>query len=105
MKVGNKHDAGKPEISLIPVEAIEGCAKALTFGANKYGKHNFSDGIEHTRLINSLLRHTMAILRNEDNDPESNLDHVDHILANASMLKFMRVNRSDLDDRWKKNES
>ena len=101
---GVKHDSGKPEPALIPAEAIIGAAKGLSYGKNKYGADNFKGGLEHRRLYNSLMRHILAMLSNEDTDPESGIEHIDLVLANAAMLKWMIVHRPDLDDRWKPSQ-
>ena len=98
---GTKHDQGKPMMSLIPAEASEMMAQALTFGAKKYGQHNFRDGITWSRLIDADLRHTNAMLRGEMLDPESGLPHLAHALASKAMLAFMMVNRPDLNDLYK----
>jgi hypothetical protein len=102
MNGGIKHDNGKPRISLIPREALEGAAKALTFGANKYNAHNFKKGIEYSRLVDAVMRHLIAWIDGEDNDLESGLSHLDHALASLSMLKYMEVNKTEMDDRYKK---
>jgi hypothetical protein len=102
MSGGIKHDNGKPRISLIPREALEGAAKALTFGANKYNAHNFKKGIEYSRLVDAVMRHLIAWIDGEDNDLESGLSHLDHALASLSMLKYMEVNKTEMDDRYKK---
>jgi hypothetical protein len=102
MSGGIKHDNGKPRISLIPREALEGAAKALTFGANKYNAHNFKKGIEYSRLVDAVMRHLIAWVDGEDNDLESGLSHLDRALASLSMLKYMEVNKTEMDDRYKK---
>ena len=99
---GVKHDQGKPQISLIPAEAIEGCAAALTFGANKYGKHNFRDGMHYSRLLDACMRHILAYLRNEDLDPESGLSHIHHAMANLAMLEYQTKHHPEMDDRYVK---
>lgn len=99
---GTKNDQGKAPIHLIPVEAIIGMSHALGFGANKYGEYNFREGLEYTRLIDSLMRHTLAYLAGEENDPESGLPHTWHIGANFAMLEFTRINNPEMDDRYKK---
>lgn len=101
MNGGKKNDQEKPDISLIPKDAIWGMAAALTFGAKKYGRHNFREGIAYSRLAAACMRHLTAYMEGETNDPESDLSHLDHALASLSMLKFMETNRTDMDDRWK----
>lgn len=83
---GTKHDDGKPDLSLIPRAAMNGIARALMFGANKYGRYNYCKGFENTRLAAACLRHVMAYLDGEDTDPESKLSHLDHALATLSMM-------------------
>jgi hypothetical protein len=97
---GSKNDSGKAPLHMIPEEALTGMAEAFDFGAKKYERFNYKKGIEITRITDSLRRHTLAYLRGEDIDPESGLHHTKHILANAAMLEFMRINRPEMDDRW-----
>lgn len=99
---GKKNDSGKPDLSLIPKDAIWGMGAALTFGANKYGKHNFREGMAYTRLAAACMRHITAYNEGETTDTESGLSHLDHAMASLAMLKFMETNRPDMDDRWKK---
>ena len=102
MGKGIKHDSNKPRLSLVPKEAFWGMAQALTFGANKYAADNFKEGIEYRRLADAVLRHLTAWVDGENNDPESGLSHLDHALASLAMLKYMEINRPDMDDRYKK---
>jgi hypothetical protein len=95
---GTKFDKGKPRISLVPSVAVTGCAAAMTFGADKYGAHNYKGGIEWSRLYDANQRHLLAILDGEMNDPESGLPHIDHALANLAMLKYMMVHKPELND-------
>lgn len=100
---GTKNDQGKPDLTLIPKDALWGMAAALSFGAKKYGRHNFRQGIAYSRMAAAAMRHITAYMEGESNDIESNLSHLDHALASIAMLKFMEVNRSDMDDRYKPN--
>lgn len=100
-KEGKKNDQEKAPLDLIPPEAIEDEAKAWGFGATKYGRYNFRNGIAYTRLIAAALRHLFALLRGEDNDPESGLPHESHVRCCMGMLAVMKKTRTDLDDRYK----
>ena|ERR1700722_16157804 len=102
---GVKHDQEKPIMALLPPEALEEEAWVWTFGAKKYGYWNWTKGLAYTRILSAILRHTMAIMKGEDTDPESGKLHAAHIRCCAGMLiKFQKDNRTDLDDR-NKNES
>lgn len=98
---GTKNDSNKPNIALIPKDALWGMASALSFGAKKYGKHNFRKGIEYLSLAAACQRHLTAWCDGEDTDSESGLSHLDHALASLAMLKFMEINRKEMDDRYK----
>lgn len=97
---GTKHDNGKVRMSLIPTDALIGAANGLTYGERKYGTHNFRNGIEYSRLADATLRHLSAWLEGENLDLESGNSHLDHALATLCMLKFMEVNKPNMDDRW-----
>ena len=133
-----KHDAGKPQLSLVPTSVLyssvrrynggddvgdlvclismfahkaktrddvpdydvidlmrsisevidlsERSARALAFGAKKYGRNNYKKGFKLTRLLDAALRHLMARARGEEKDPESGLDHLDHFCACICMI-------------------
>jgi hypothetical protein len=98
---GLKYDQDKPRMDLLDPLALEGLARVLGFGAKKYASHNWRGGISYCRIVAAILRHTMAILRGEDTDPESNLPHVDHLFCNCMFLSNMMKTRPDMDDRWK----
>lgn len=100
-ETGLKADAEKPPVELLDPYALEQIALVLKFGALKYHEHNWRGGIRFTRLLGAAMRHTLAILRGEDNDPESGLPHAAHLACCAVFLIWMMKNRPDLDDRWK----
>lgn len=101
---GVKHDNGKPPMELLDSDALEGLARVLEFGAKKYAAHNWRGGIHYGRLIGALLRHTFAIIKGEDTDPESGLPHIDHVGCCWMFLSNMMKNRPDLDDRYGKSK-
>lgn len=105
--LGIKYDQGKPRMDLLDATALEGLAKVLTFGANKYtqngvsGANNWRAGIQYSRLISSLLRHLSAIQRGELIDPESGLPHIDHLGCNWMFLSnFMKQEKQDNNDLY-----
>lgn len=90
MSEGKKFDNGKPDPSLIPSEFIMGVASVFSFGASKYGKHNFRLGFEHSRALAAAIRHIYAILAGEEIDPESGLPHIYHAGCSLAMYDYMR---------------
>ena len=98
---GTKHDDGKPPMELLDPFALEQVAKVLAFGKQKYDAHNWRKGIEYGRLIGAALRHTLAFVRGEDNDKESDLPHLAHAMCCLMFLLEMTQIHPELDDRWK----
>ena len=47
---GKKFDEGKVRVDLIPTESLFAVAEVLTFGASKYGEHNWRKGMAWSRL-------------------------------------------------------
>lgn len=98
---GRKDDQEKPRTDLLDTEWLLGVSEVLTFGARKYAAHNWRGGISYSRLIGAALRHLFAIMRGEDNDPESGLPHTAHLSCCIMFLYWMMIHRKDLDDRYK----
>ena len=98
---GIKHDTGKPPITLLDRDFLEGAAQVMRFGAEKYGRHNWCKGISHTRLADAAMRHLIAWASGEDIDPESGLPHIDHASASLNMLRGNQRLHPGLDDRFK----
>jgi len=95
-----KYDSGKPSISMIPKEALWGCAAALTYGAKKYSKWNYKQGMEYTRLADAAYRHLSQFMDGEDID-ESGLNHLYHAMASIAMLIDCNKHHPECDDRYK----
>jgi hypothetical protein len=96
---GIKYDSGKTDLSLVSLESITGEAKAMEYGAKKYGRNNYKGAMEWTRLLGAALRHTFQFSGKQDLDNESNLNHLYHAKANLGMLIYYYENKLGKDDR------
>jgi hypothetical protein len=82
-----KHDSGKPDWSLVPMETLEYVAKVMTFGAEKYARDGWKELPDfENRYFAAMLRHLTAWQAGEKVDPESGLPHLAHVLTNATFL-------------------
>lgn len=97
---GDRFNTGKLKWSLVSWRALAPMVQVLMFGAEKYDDHNWKKGLKFTEVTESLQRHLNAFIEGEDNDPESKLSHVGHILCNAMFLSYMSIFRKDMDDRY-----
>lgn len=93
-----KFDDGKIRYELLPGQALEDIAHVFTFGAQKYGDFNWTNGLKFLRLFGALCRHSWAWYKGETYDKESGLHHLAHAAACCMML-VEQQERKDLDDR------
>jgi len=98
-----KHDGGtdKPSMGLIPQASLMEVAKVLDFGAQKYARHNWLLGMDHSRLSDAALRHIAQYLDGQETDDESGLDHLAHGACCLLMLLQYRLKELGNDDRYK----
>lgn len=105
-QLGDRYNDGKLKWSLVSWKALEPMIQVLMFGASKYSPNGWKKGLKYSEISESLQRHLNAFMEGEDNDSESKLSHLGHVLCNAMFLSYMFIFRKDLDDRFKdiKNE-
>ena len=96
MVQGKKYDMNKERMDLVPWSSVREMAKVLTFGADKYGDHNWRNGIEHSRLYAATMRHLTSYWLGESVDPESGLSHLAHAMTNLAMM----TESPEYDDRY-----
>lgn len=101
MSEGLKYDKEKPPMDLLDPDFLEHMASVLGFGAAKYERYNWKNGIQVSRLIAAAYRHLGAINRGEDRDPESGCSHSAHLGCCVMFLDWMLENKPEMDDRWK----
>ena len=107
-----RFNTGKLRYDLIPPSALEGLAKVLTYGHEKYaakgGDRNWERGLPWESVAASLFRHFEAFRAGEDYDKESGLLHMDHVLTNASFIREYYTTHPELDNRkklWEKHKN
>lgn len=102
-----RYNTGKLEWDLVDFKALEPGVQVLMYGAKKYtkegvsGAHNWKKGLPTNEICSSLLRHLFAYMNGEDNDPESGLPHIGHMIANVMFLSHMTFQNPKWDTRFK----
>jgi hypothetical protein len=74
-------------------------AAVFEWGAQKYTDWNWAKGMPWSVPAACAVRHLLAILRGELNDPESGLPHIGHVASNLVMLAHYEVYYREGDDR------
>lgn len=98
---GTKHDQGKPDLSLLSKAGKDGIARAFMFGQNKYGRYNYLQGMDWSRLIAAADRHISAFNDGQDFDEDSKLNHLYHAGACIMMLIEFYDKQLGTDNRYK----
>lgn len=81
---GAKDTAGKPRYSLLPRKGCEAVIAVREFGTAKY--HGDSENwrkVPQREWAEAVVRHAMAFLSGEVNDPESGKHHLAHAACSA----------------------
>ena len=79
----------KPRMELIEPSMLEALARALQYGAEKYGVGNYHE-VPEEEFFGAMLRHYASVRRGEGADQESGLPHTSHMLANAAIIVAKR---------------
>lgn len=99
-ELGNKETSGKVPVELIPWAPVLSMCQVLQFGALKYDDWNWYKGVPMMSLMGSCLRHAFKWICGEDNDDESGLPHLAHMMCNCTfILQFILEGRKELDNR------
>jgi hypothetical protein len=93
----------KAPLWLLPPSALEAASQAHAHGAAKYGKANWREAkVCASTYISAMMRHLNAWRDREDNDPDSGVTHLAHIIASANILIDAKACGTLEDDRLKK---
>lgn len=110
---GLRYNTGKPRWSLVDFKSLTPMVEVLEYGAQKYttkgedgevsGEENWKKGMPTKEILESLLRHTFALLEGEINDPESAKQHIGHIMCNAMFASYMINQKPEFNNLPKKD--
>lgn len=71
---------------MVPASLVHACGRALAYGAEKYAANNWRKGMNISEAYSALQRHLLVWNEGEDIDPDSGLNHLDHVAANLAFL-------------------
>lgn len=93
-----RYNQGKINWSLVDFKSLEPMVDVLAYGTKKYSRDNWRIGMPATQIIESMLRHTFALLKGEKLDNESLCKHIGHIQCNAMFLAYVLEEKPEFDD-------
>ena len=94
-----KADAGKPRISLCPVQIIYDITEVREYGTEKYGDPNNWQYVDPQRYRDALLRHTLEYMKDHKSvDPESGIPHYKHMCCNMAFLCEWEAGNVEVDE-------
>ena len=91
---GQRHNTGKLQWHLLPLELIEETIRVMMFGATKYEKFNWKRGFDYSSVLDCLQRHIEAFKKGEDIDKESNCHHLAHAVCNLVFLYYFNKRKA-----------
>lgn len=98
---GVKADHDKSRLDLVSTIWLFGVGEVLAYGAKKYAAHNWRKGLARSRLLGACLRHVLAYVGGEDNDPETGMSHLYHASCCLMFAAELHQTQPETDDRWK----
>ena len=82
-----KADAGKPRLSLVPMQIMFDVAEIREYGCEKYKDPDNWKRVEADRYVDALLRHLLRFVQDRESvDEESGLSHLSHAACNIAFL-------------------
>lgn len=91
-----RFNSAKPKMSLLDLHSLVPAVQVLEFGMLKYSRNNWKKGLKRSEVIDSLMRHILAMQKGEEIDPESGLSHIGHIQCNAMFLGHPNTIKDEL---------
>ena len=85
---GSRHNKDKRKWSLVHYKSLEPLVEVLEFGAKKYAPENWKKGLDKKEILESMMRHLTALMDGEENDKESGLHHIGHLMCNAMFYEY-----------------
>jgi Domain of unknown function (DUF5664) len=78
------------------------CGIVMQLGGTKYGPFNWrANAVDASTYIDAIHRHLMLWESGEDNDEESKVSHLAHVMACCSILIDAQLGGTLIDDRSK----
>lgn len=86
-KIALEEKDAKVKPSLLPPQGVIEGARAMQYGAEKYGVGSWLNlNVPESSFLDALERHLLAYKLGAINDMDSGINHLGHIIANAAII-------------------
>ncbi len=83
-----RYNEGKIRWSLVHFPSLEPMVEVLEYWSKKYAEENWKKPMPKKQILESMMRHLVRLMEDEELDSESWLPHVWHILANCMFYSY-----------------
>lgn len=83
-----RYNFWKTRWSLVHFPSLEPMVEVLEYWSKKYAEENWKKAMDKKQILESLMRHLVRLMEDEELDSESWLPHVWHILANCMFYSY-----------------
>ena len=83
-----RYNHGKLKWSMVHFKSLEPMVKVLMYGADKYARDNWKKGLDRQEILDSMQRHLSALIDGQEIDPESQEQHIGHIMCNCMFYSY-----------------
>jgi len=99
LEKGLRFNQGKRKWSYVNFKSLEPMVEVLEFGAKKYAPFNWQKGLKKDEILESMLRHVVAMIDGETVDKESGISHIGHVMCNAMFYSYFEQNKEDFHQK------
>lgn len=89
-----RFNEGKLRWNLVWWPAIAVMGWVLEMGVIKYTFDNWKKGLNREEILESMQRHLIALFEGQEDDPESKIHHMGHIMCNAMFYLYHHTHKS-----------
>lgn len=91
-----------PLLSMVSAASLLVLGQVMALGGRKYGPFNYRQNkVAASVYVDAMTRHMIAWNAGQDNDPESEVSHLGHVMACCSILIDALESDNLIDDRPK----
>lgn len=89
-----RYNDWKPQWSLVDFDSLEPMVHVLEYGMKKYtvwevsGRENWKKPMDKKKILESMMRHLIRLMADEELDSESKLPHIGHLMCNAMFYSY-----------------